>query len=99
MGEQVSRSSTPSTQRTQLAYSARASRLKDYQRRDTFASAAQQNQQSIISSHCFRQFRHALNAKSGIDSLCLKCGEYIATTEDEWLLLEHERRHVCGKAQ
>lgn len=99
MGEHLSGTSTASTQRTQLAYRARASRLKDYREPSTFESAAQQNQQPTVSTQCFRQFCHALNRKSGIDSLCLKCGESIASTKDEWLLLEHERRHVCSKAQ
>jgi hypothetical protein len=44
-----------------------------------------------------RQFRHCRNTNGGIESICTRCGALLAWTDDEWLLLDHEHRHVCRK--
>ena len=44
-----------------------------------------------------RQYRHVLNGDGGIDSLCLRCQSLVASAADEWLLLQHEREHICGR--
>jgi hypothetical protein len=43
-----------------------------------------------------RRFRHARNANGGVDSVCGRCQAVIASSADEWSLLAHEARHVCG---
>jgi|GEM_PF-4216194 len=45
-----------------------------------------------------RQYRHALNAHSGIDSICLRCQQVVGSAGDEWLLLDYEKRHACSMA-
>lgn len=43
-----------------------------------------------------RRFRHAINGHGGIDSICRRCRNVIASSADEWSLLASEERHVCG---
>lgn len=42
-----------------------------------------------------RRFRHAINGNGGIDSICRRCRNVIASSADEWSLLTCEERHVC----
>jgi hypothetical protein len=44
-----------------------------------------------------RQYKHSRNADEGVDSLCLNCGTIVASTDNEWSLLDFERGHVCNK--
>jgi hypothetical protein len=46
-----------------------------------------------------RRYRHSLNANDGIDSTCLGCSALVASSKDEWSLLEHERQHICSSNQ
>lgn len=43
-----------------------------------------------------RQYRHARNVHGGIDSICLRCERIVASVDDEWLLLDYEKCHVCS---
>lgn len=43
-----------------------------------------------------RQYRHARNAHGGVDSFCLRCERAVASADDEWLLLDYEKHHVCS---
>lgn len=43
-----------------------------------------------------RRFRHAINGNGGIDSICRRCRNVIASSADEWSLLACEEQHVCG---
>ena len=96
MAERTSGISTVLAQGTQFTCSARVSRLKERRSRDAFASAAQPSEKPSATDQCSRQFKHSLNGNGGIDSLCLRCGVLVASADDEWCLLEHERRHVCS---
>jgi hypothetical protein len=80
------------------APSPRVSRLEKRRSRDAFASAAQRSEKPSAVDQCSRQFKHSLNGNGGIKSLCLRCGVVVASVDDEWYLLEHERRHVCSHA-
>lgn len=44
----------------------------------------------------YRRFRHAFNGNGGIDSICRRCRNVIASSADEWSLLACEEQHVCG---
>jgi hypothetical protein len=44
-----------------------------------------------------RLYRHARNAHGGVDSICLRCPRVVASADDEWLLLDDERRHACSR--
>jgi len=46
--------------------------------------------------HAARRYRHARNGNGGIDSICLRCHVVIASSADEWSLLDREELHVCG---
>jgi hypothetical protein len=98
MAERISGISKALAQGTQFPYSARVSRLEERQSRDAFASAAQRSEKPSAVDQCARQFKHSLNGNGGIYSLCLRCGVVVASVDDEWCLLEHERRHVCSHA-
>jgi|GEM_PF-4916919 len=99
MAGHASGSVTASPRETRLGASARTSRLDEYRQRNKFVPGTQSIQQPNVSPQCLRQFRHSMNGEDGIASLCLKCGERVASAEDEWTLLEHERRHVCSKTR
>jgi len=44
-----------------------------------------------------RKYWHVRNANDGLDSLCLICGTIVASADNEWSLLDYERRHICNR--
>lgn len=85
------------TQSTQFASSTRGARGKELRSRHALVSVAYTSEKARARDQCARQFTHSLNGKDGIDSLCLRCGVLVASVDDEWCLLDHERRHVCSR--
>jgi len=98
MGERNTGTATVLAQKTQVASSISRARRKEPGSRSAIVSAAQTSKTTPAADQCPRQFKHSLNGEATIDSLCLRCGVLIASVDDEWFLLDHERRHVCRYA-
>lgn len=42
-----------------------------------------------------RPFKHRINPMGGVDSICLRCNALVASSKDEWSLLQSEAVHLC----
>ena len=98
MPERKSGITTALSPREQFAESARTIPLNDRSSRAASMQATRPGERRSATNEPSRQYKHSLNCNGGIDALCLRCRRMIASADDEWLLLEHERRHICAGA-
>jgi hypothetical protein len=45
-----------------------------------------------------RRYKHSLNRERGVDSVCQQCHALVASSTNEWNLLDEEEVHICVEA-
>jgi hypothetical protein len=53
------------------------------------------SEQKQVPLSSYRPFKHELNPRGGVDSICQRCSALVDSSKDEWSLLQSEDLHVC----